>query len=36
VQVVDMGDHLAFYLERELPEVDETTADDAVPEAGTP
>ena len=28
-----MGDHLAFYLERELPEVDETTADDALPEA---
>lgn len=31
VQVVDMGDHLAFYLERELSEVDETTAEDAVP-----
>jgi hypothetical protein len=30
VQVVDMGDHLAFYLERELPEMDETTAEDAV------
>ena len=30
VQVVDMGDHLAFYLERELLELDETTDEDAM------
>ena len=33
VQVVDMDDHLAFYLERELPEVDETTDENVASEA---
>jgi hypothetical protein len=32
VQVVDMGDHLAFYLERELAEPEETTDEKVVSE----
>lgn len=30
VQVLDMGDHLAFYMERELAEADETTDENVV------
>ncbi len=36
VQVVDMGDHLAFYLERELLELDETTDEDTLSDAAGP